>query len=94
MKYTFTAREVRLDVGGLTFLCIYGRHLNGGFVAFTEWGVSAELSSGLDYRYNADKLLNALERSYYSCYLPFYEEYRYEIVHDLAVLITDRIAEL
>lgn len=51
-EYKATAREFSIDACGYNFLCIVGEHINGGFLAILNWGVSAELSddwNDIDY---------------------------------------------
>lgn len=91
-EYKLNAREYSIDCHGLNFLCVLGRHINGGFVAIINWGVSAELSAHMsDEGYNATKILNALERSDYVGYLPSDREARSAIAYDLAVMIGEKI---
>lgn len=95
MKNGLIVREEFIDFHGLRFLCIYGKHVNGGFVAFPEWGVSAELSVHLcDEGYNSCKILAALERSSYSCWLPYGNSARKQFAYDLSLLITERVLRL
>ncbi len=91
----FIGREESIDCHGLDFLCLYGKHINGGFVAIINWGVAAELSAhGNDVRYNTEKILAALERSPDVGWLPDSKDGRKSIAHDLAQMIGDRIKEL
>lgn len=38
------AHELSIDTHGLNFLCIFGEHVNGGFISVMNWNVSAEIS--------------------------------------------------
>jgi len=59
-SYNVTATEVNIDCLKGSFLTICGRHINGGYVAFPQWGVSAELSID-DVSYNTSKILLAFK---------------------------------
>lgn len=91
-EYRVTAKEESISCHGLNFLCIYGRHINGGYVAIVNWGVAAELSVGNDITYDRNKILAALERSDDIAWLPSDPEARSAIARDLAVMIGNRIA--
>lgn len=94
-EHSFTAKEESIECHGLDFLCLYGKHVNGGFVAIINWGVAAELSAhGNDVRYNTDKILAALERSPDVGWLPSGKDGRKAIAHDLAQMIGERIGAL
>ena len=93
-EYKVSAREYSIDCHGLNFLCIVGKHINGGYVAITNWGVSAELSShGNDVGYNTSKILAALERSTEVAWLPSDEDARSDIARDLASIIGEKLQE-
>ena len=93
-EYKVTAREYSIDCHGLNFLCILGQHVNGGFVAIVNWGVSAELSAAnSDLFYNRRNVLEALERSPDVKWLPSDEEAREAVARDLAVMIMERMQE-
>lgn len=95
MEYKVTAKEENLNCHGLSFLCVFGKHINGGYVAILNWGVSAELSAHRnELDYNRKKMLEALERSTYVSYLPSDEEARSAVARDLAMMIGERIAEM
>lgn len=82
------ALEYSIDCCGLSFLCIIGRHINGGFVAITNWGVAAELSAHPgDVGYNSDQIYEALSRSNDVAYLPRDNKARNMIAYDLAKAI-------
>ncbi len=94
-EYKVTAREIDFQVHGLSFLCIFGTHVNGGYVSILNWGVSAELSSrSSDVLYNRDKILEALQRSPDKCYLPYGEENQRYLARDLSQMITERLQEI
>ena len=57
-----TANEISIDCRGLNFLTIYGTHINGGYVAFPGYGVSAELCVEDDF-YNDFRIFCALKSS-------------------------------
>ncbi len=94
MNRTFTAKEESIDFRGLNFLCVYGNHINGGYVAILNWGVSVELSNRKsDIGYNCRKILEAFGRSFYKSWLPQDEEAQKDFVYEFAKIITDRIAK-
>lgn len=93
--YSLTAKEESIDCHGLSFLCVYGRHVNGGFVAIINWGVAAELSTYKhDTGYNHSRILDALERSPDVDWLPSDEDARSAVARDLAMMIGERIEQL
>lgn len=49
-------QEFSLDWNGFNFLIIYGKHINGWFIAIPNWGVCTEAGEPLDEYYNATKL--------------------------------------
>lgn len=92
MDYKVTAREENINCHGLSFLCVYGQHINGGYVAILNWGVSAELSVHCnELNYNRKKILDALERSPYVSYLPSDLDARRAVARDLAMMIGERL---
>ena len=94
-EYSFTAKEESIECHGLDFLCLYGRHINGGFVAIINWGVAAELSAyGNDVGYNRRKILDALERSPDVGWLPSDEAARSAVARDLAQMLGERMSLL
>lgn len=94
-EHSFIAKEESISCHGLDFLCMYGKHINGGFVAIINWGVAAELSAyGNDVRYNTDKILSALERSPDVAWLPSDPDARSAVARDLAMMIGERIEQL
>lgn len=92
MIYKVTAREDNINCHGLSFLCVFGQHINGGYVAIINWGVAAELSAHRnELDYNRRRISDALERSPYSCYLPSDDDARSAVARDLAMMIGERI---
>lgn len=53
----FFARNIESD--GIAYYAIYGKHINGGFIAFPGEGKSAEQSLNGDRGYNIDRLTAA-----------------------------------
>ncbi len=51
--------EASIAVGGLSYLTIYGRHINGYFIALPKKGIAAEQTEPADVAYNRDKLIEA-----------------------------------
>ena len=93
-EYKINAKEYSLSCHDLTFLCVLGQHINGGFCAIVNWGVAVELASDNNVQYNREKLLSALERSPSSSWLPTDQEARAALARDLAMMIGERIAAL
>lgn len=94
-EYNVNAREENISCHGLSFLCIYGKHANGGYVALMNWGVAVELSIHVnDLEYNQRKILEALERSPYICYLPSGTDDRHALARDIAMMIISRLDEM
>lgn len=50
-------QEVSVDWKGNNFLIIYGQHINGGFIAIPNWGISTEAGTPEDVFYNTEKLM-------------------------------------
>ncbi len=48
--------EISIDHNGCNYLVIYGRHVNGGFIAVPNWGISSEAGSPENIFYNTEKL--------------------------------------
>lgn len=57
-----TVQEANINCDGYSFLCAFGRHINGAWIAILNFGVSAELSTD-DVPYNADRIAEALKRA-------------------------------
>lgn len=94
-EFNFIAKEESLTCHGLTFLCLYGKHINGGFVAIINWGVAAELSEHQsDLAYNHKKIMEALDRSPKIDWLPSDEDARSAVARDLAMMIGERIGNM
>lgn len=61
-EQTFNAEvitEASIAIGGLTYLTIYGRHINGYFIALPKKGIAAEQAEPDNIAYNKDKLTEA-----------------------------------
>lgn len=48
--------EISVDWNGYNFLIIYGRHINGWFIAIPNWQVCTEAGHPSDDFYNTEKL--------------------------------------
>lgn len=96
--YKVVVKEEKFCVDGLDFLCIYGRHSNGRFVAIIDWGVSVELMPESDDKSdvfdNRSILLRALENSPDAQWLPNDAKERSAIASELAMMIGERISEM
>ena len=56
-----TAKEINIDAGGYSFLCIFGEHINGGFLAIPNWNICVELSENKnDFEYNVSQIYIAI----------------------------------
>ncbi len=55
--------EISIDWNGYNFLIIYGRHINGWFIAIPNWEVCIESSDPADAFYNSEKLAKALNKA-------------------------------
>lgn len=86
VKYKVSAQEVSIDCCGLSFLTIFGTHINGGYAAFPGYGVSAELSVH-DVSYNKERILEALRRSSDS-WLPDSDDALRQMSGELSEVIT------
>lgn len=57
-----TAKEINIDVNGYSFLCIFGEHINGGFLAMPNWKICVELSADAnDFAYNSDQIYMSIQ---------------------------------
>lgn len=56
----YTVHEISVDWNGFNFLIIYGKHINGWFIAIPNWKVCVEATEPTDIYYNIDKLSDAL----------------------------------
>lgn len=74
--------EVSFDICGLSFLCIFGSHINGDFCSIINWGVSAEVSFD-DFGYSSDAVYHALLRSDSKALLPRATSSRIKIANEL-----------
>lgn len=88
-EYSVIARELSIDTHGLNFLVICGEHINGGYAAIINFGVTTELSSD-DGQYNAIKIYEALEKSNDSC-LPKDDSVLKAIASELSEVITGNL---
>jgi len=57
------AHEISVDWNGYNFLIIYGKHINGWFIAIPNWEVCIEASDPTDTFYNSEKLAKALDKA-------------------------------
>lgn len=53
-------QEFSVDCGDFNYLVIYGHHINGGFIAIPNWGVSVEAADPANIGYNTQKLCEKL----------------------------------
>lgn len=59
----YSVHEFSVDWNGFHFLVIYGKHVNGWFIAIPNWGICVEATEPTDFCYNADKLSAAFDRA-------------------------------
>lgn len=50
--------EISVDAHGYNFLVLYGKHINGGWCAIPNHGISCEMSDADDTFYNAEALIH------------------------------------
>ena len=87
--YKSTIEEASVDSYGYNFLCVYGSHINGNYLAILNWGISVELSSfSNDITYNAMSLGRALEN------IPQLKANASNIAYDIANTISPRLKEM
>lgn len=87
--YKSTIEEASIDSYGYNFLCIYGSHINGNYIAIINWGVSAELSSfPNDITYNAMRIAEVLEK------IPQSKANASNMAYDIANAIAPRLKEM
>ncbi len=55
-----TAKEINIDAGGYSFLCIFGKHYNIEFLEIPDWDIYVELGDAKDMAYNSDKIYDAI----------------------------------
>lgn len=93
-EFGITAREVSIETHGLSFLCAFGTHINGGWCAILNCGVCCELSNfKYDTSSNTDAIACALKNS--SCanrFLPDDEDTIRAIAAEISEFITDNIS--
>lgn len=56
------AHELSIDTHGMNFLCIFGEHVNGGFISVLNWNASVEISFS-SFSYSCNRLSLALDIS-------------------------------
>ena len=62
-----TVQEISVEMNGFSFLCLFGRHINGAYISIVSLGVSAELSPSKNgVGYNSDRIFHALQFAVYS----------------------------
>lgn len=56
-------KEISIEVGGMSYLIIYGRHVNGWYLCMPGWNVSCELGNPADcLAWNLDSLTGAFHK--------------------------------
>ena len=56
------AKECSTSICGFHFLCIFGKHINGGFLAIPNWNICVELSADAnDFAYNSDQIYMSIQ---------------------------------
>lgn len=59
IKHTYevsNTQEISVDWNGCNFLIIYGKHINGWFIAIPNWGICVEAGSPESENYNEERL--------------------------------------
>lgn len=59
--YASQTQEVSIDWDGNNFLVIYGKHINGWFIAIPNWQYSTEAGCPSDTFYNTERLARVLD---------------------------------
>ena len=59
---TDKVQEFSVDYDGYSYLVIYGRHINGWFIAVPNWKVCVETTDPQGVFYNAERLSGVFER--------------------------------
>lgn len=54
-------QEASVDWNGYNFLVIYGKHINGWFIAIPNWNVCTEAGQPSDDFYNTEKLSRVID---------------------------------
>lgn len=54
-------QEISIDWNGYNFLIIYGKHINGWFIAIPNWQVCTEAGHPTDDYYNTERLSRVIE---------------------------------
>lgn len=55
------AHEISVDWNGYNFLIIYGKHINGWFIAIPNWQMCTEAGQPSDDFYNTEKLSRVID---------------------------------
>lgn len=53
---TSNVHEISIDFDGNNYLTIFGKHVNGWFIAIPNWGKSCEATNPTNTFYNYEKL--------------------------------------
>lgn len=56
---TSNVHEISVGWDEWEFLVIYGKHINGWFIAIPNWNICVEATEPLNYLYNINKLSRA-----------------------------------
>ena len=56
-------QEFSVDWNGYGFLVIYGKHINGWFIAIPNWNICTEAGEPTDVIYNTEKLAAAFRNA-------------------------------
>lgn len=72
-----TAKEKSISIAGYDFLCIFGVHINGGYLAIPNWNICIELSDNAsDFAYNSDQIYTVIKQ------IEDIYVYNYELIAD------------
>lgn len=55
-QYIGQTHEINVEFAGYSFLIIFGKHINGWFIAIPNWGISCEAAHPRDVFYNTERL--------------------------------------
>lgn len=98
-KSTSIHFERTLEIEGVSYLVIYGEHINGGFIAIPNWNICCEAASGSSnistVHYNAERLvLSGLDEETAITIARYIDDYIFENDRTILVDNCDMIMKL
>ena len=90
-EYKIKSKELSIDIGDWNFLCAFGTHINGGWIAIINWGLSAELSAlGGNIPYNTNKIYKAFSRAD----VELNDDCKLKLANELSKIVSPLIEEM